>query len=145
MCTGSDLISRVARARLPYAENLVSGDLLGAYEDVCARAVPACGVRKCGCTVGVWATTWVRGGGACKGNPTLVGFPLQRRGHVRTVCGRTHGGLVDAVSFRSAGSDMRGHLVWCGVQWLFQGCCSGRRPRHGTAVAWRAGTLRKGS
>jgi hypothetical protein len=29
MCTGSDLIARVARARLPYVENLVSGDLLG--------------------------------------------------------------------------------------------------------------------
>ena len=36
MCTVLDLIARVARARLSYAENLVSGDLLG-----------ACGVRVC--------------------------------------------------------------------------------------------------
>jgi hypothetical protein len=36
MCTGRDLIARVALARLSYAENLVSGDLLG-----------ACGVRVC--------------------------------------------------------------------------------------------------
>jgi len=35
MCTGRDLIARVDRARLPYAENLVSGDLLGVCEDVC--------------------------------------------------------------------------------------------------------------
>ena len=34
MCTGSDFIARVPRTRLPYAENLVSGVLLG-----------ACGVR----------------------------------------------------------------------------------------------------
>jgi hypothetical protein len=34
MRTGRDLIARVQRTRLPYAENLVSGDLLG-----------ACGVR----------------------------------------------------------------------------------------------------
>ena len=48
MCTGRDLDARVARARLPYEETLVSWDLLGACEDVCARAVPACGVRKSG-------------------------------------------------------------------------------------------------
>ena len=47
MCTVSGLIAGVARARLPYAENPVSGDLLGTREDVCARAVSACGVRKC--------------------------------------------------------------------------------------------------
>jgi len=63
MCTGRDLIARVARARLPYAENLVSGDLLGAYGGVCARAVPACGV----------GAAWVRGslgsgmGAHCRG------------------------------------------------------------------------------
>ena len=32
MCTGSDFIARVPRTRLTYAENLVSGDLLGACE-----------------------------------------------------------------------------------------------------------------
>ena len=66
MCTGSDLIARVARTRLTYAENLVSWDLLG-----------ACGVRLCsgrscvrgaqvrrGCAAGVWTSACVRGGGA---------------------------------------------------------------------------------
>jgi hypothetical protein len=48
MCTGIDLIARVARARLPYEKRLVSGDLLGTCLDVCVRAVPACGVRGCG-------------------------------------------------------------------------------------------------
>ena len=43
------------------------------------------------------------------------------------------------------GSGMRGRLGWCGVRWLFQGCCAGLRLKHGTAAAWRAGTLRKGS
>ena len=65
MCTVSGLIAGVARARLPYAENPVSGDLLGTREDVCARAVPACGVKvRRGCAEGVGATTWVRGVGA---------------------------------------------------------------------------------
>jgi len=48
MCTGSDLIARVAGARMTYAENLVSGDLLGACLGLCVRAVPECGVRRCG-------------------------------------------------------------------------------------------------
>jgi hypothetical protein len=38
-----------SRARA-YAKRLVSGDLVGAYRDVCVRVVPACGVR--GCDVG---------------------------------------------------------------------------------------------
>ena len=37
-----------ARVRLPYAESLVSGVLLGVCEGVCARAVPVYGVHKCG-------------------------------------------------------------------------------------------------
>jgi hypothetical protein len=138
-----------SRARLPYAENLVSWDLLGACEDVCARTVPAYGVRKCG--VGARRESGQRHGcgeavpGDAGGRHTLVGFPLHRRWHVRTVCGRSHGRLGDAVSSRSAGSGMRGRLGWCCVRCLFQGCCSGRRLRHGTGAAWRAGTLRKGS
>jgi len=66
MCTGIDLIARVARAHLTYAENLVSGDLLGAY------GVRVCSGRSCvrgaqvrrGCATGVWAAACVRGGGA---------------------------------------------------------------------------------
>jgi len=60
MCTVIGLIAGVARARLPYAENPVSGDLLGAREDVCARAVPAYGVRKCG--MGAWRESGQRHG-----------------------------------------------------------------------------------
>jgi len=149
MCTVSGLIAGVARARLPYAENPVSGDLLGAREDVCARAVPACGVRKCG--MGVRRESGQRHGcgeavpGAAGGRRPLVGSPSQRSAHVRAVCGWSRGGLGDAVSSRSAGSDMRGRLGWCGVRWLFQGCCSGGRLRHSTADVWRSGTLRKRS
>ena len=55
MCTGSDLIARVAGARLPYAENLGSGDLLGAC-GVRIRSVRSCvrgaQVRR-GCAAGV--------------------------------------------------------------------------------------------
>jgi hypothetical protein len=149
MCTVSGLIAGVACARLTYAENPsvpVSWDLLGAREDVCARAVPACGVRQCG--VGARRESGQRHGcgetvpGAAGGRCPLVGSPSQRNTNVRTVCGWACGGLGDAVSSRSAGSDMRERLVWCGVLWLFQGCCSGVC-LNSTGDAWRAGTLRK--
>ena len=149
MCTVLDLVPRVARAQLPYAESLVCGVLVGACEGVCARAVPAWGVPKCdvgarwesgqrlGCGESVPGSAGVR--------RALVGSPLQRRGRVGEVCGRTHGGLVDEVSSLGAGSGMHGHLCWFCVRWLFQGCCAGRRLGNGTAIAWGAGTLRKGS
>ena len=142
-------VARVARARLPYAENLVSGVLLGACEGVCARAVPACGVR--GCCMGARRESGQRHecGGAVPGNAgglcTLVGSALQQRGRVETVCGRTRGGLGDTVSSRCAGLGMRGRLGWCGGRWLFQDCCAGRRLGHDAAAAWGAGALRKGS
>ena len=96
MCTVSGLIAGVARARLPYAENPVSGDLLGAREDVCARAVPACGVRKCG--MGVRRESGQRHGcgeavpGAAGGRRPLVGSPWQWCAHVREVCWWACGG-----------------------------------------------------
>ena len=109
-----------ARARLTYAENLVSGVLLGACEGVCARAVPACGVRKSGVGARRESGQRHRCGeavpGAAGGRRTLVWSPFQWHGHVRTVCGRTYGGLDDAVSSGSAGSVMRGRLGWCGVR-----------------------------
>ena len=52
MCTGSDLVDRVAREQLSYAENLVSGDMLGGWEDVCSRAVSECGVQGVVCVHG---------------------------------------------------------------------------------------------
>jgi len=84
MCTGSNLIARVARTRLTYAENLVLGDLLGPCEDECARAVPACGVRKCG--VGARRESGQRHGcgeavaDAAGGRRTLVGSPCSSAG-----------------------------------------------------------------
>jgi hypothetical protein len=47
-CALAAILLPESRARLPYAENLVSWDLLGACKVVCSRAVPACGIRKCG-------------------------------------------------------------------------------------------------
>jgi len=55
MCTDSDLIARVQRTRLPYAENLVFGDVLGAC-GVRVRSGSSCvrgaQVRR-GCAAGV--------------------------------------------------------------------------------------------
>jgi hypothetical protein len=49
MCTGRDLMATVARARLPYAENLVSETRMHAGRTtVCARSVPVYRVRSCG-------------------------------------------------------------------------------------------------
>ena len=149
MCTGRDLAAGVVRARLPYAKRLVSGNLVRARLDVCVRIVPVCGVR--GCDVGARQGPGERHGcveavhGVAGGRRALVGSPLRRRSSVGTVCGRARGGLVDSVSSQCAGSGMRGRLGWCGVRWLFQGCCVGRRLGHGAAAAWGAGTLRKGS
>ena len=109
-----------ARPRQPYAKRLVSGDLLCACRNVCVRAVPACGVRGCcvgarrepghrhGCGEAVPVTTG--------GRRTLVGSPLQRRGHMWVLYGRERGELGDVVSSSSAGSSMRGRLGCCGVR-----------------------------
>jgi hypothetical protein len=147
MFTDSDLIARVAR--LPYAENLVSGDLLG-----------ACGVRVCsgrscvrgsqvrrGCATGVWTAACVRGGCAWRrGWAAYVGRVPLVATRTRVVVARAGTwGLDDAVSSRSAGSGMRGCLSWCGVRWFFRGFCAGRRLGYSAAAAWGADTLRKGS
>ena len=101
---------------------------LRACEGVHTRAVPACGV--CSCGVGERRESGQLHG--CRGSVhdtsdglrPLVGSRSQRGEHVREVCEWTRGGMGDLVSSRCAGSDMRGRLVWCGVRWLFQGCCS---------------------
>jgi hypothetical protein len=150
MCTGRDLIARVMRARLPYAEMIVSGDLLGGCRGVCVRAVPACEVRRC--CVGARRESGLKHGcgvhgeavpDATGGRRTLVGSPLQRRRHMWAMYGRTRGGLVDTVSSGSAGSSMRGRLGWCGVRWLFRGFCSCGHLGHSADVAWGKGGLRK--
>ena len=97
MCTGRSLIAGVARlAQLPYTENPVSGDLLGAREDVCAQAVLACGVRKCG-VVARRESGQRHGCGeavpvAAGGRRPLVGSPWQWCAHVREVCWWACGG-----------------------------------------------------
>ena len=114
MCTGLDLVARVARARLPCAKRLVSGDLVGAYWDVCVRAIPACGVRWCG--VGARREPGQQHGcgeavpGAAGGRRTLVESPFQLRRRMWALYGRARGGLGDTVSSRNAGSSMRGRL-----------------------------------
>jgi hypothetical protein len=137
MCTGSDLIARVAGARMTYAENLVSGDLLGACLGLCVRAVPECGVRRCGVGArresGQQHGCWEAVSGAAGGRCMLVESPLQRRGHVWALCGRARGGLGDTVSSRSVGSSMRGCLGWCCGRWLFRGLCASRRLQHSCA------------
>jgi hypothetical protein len=66
-------------------------DLLGACEDVCARAVPAYGVRKCCVRArresGQRHVCGEAVPGAAGGCRPLVGSPSQRSGHVREVCG----------------------------------------------------------
>jgi hypothetical protein len=115
---------------------------------VCS-GLSASGVRKCG--VGARLEKGQRHGcgeavpDAAGGRRPLVGSPLHLSGHVRSVYRWSQGGLVDAASSSSAGSVMRGRLGWCGVQWLFQGCCSGGRVRYSTTDAWNTGTLQKDS
>ena len=88
-------------------------------------------------------------GGRCLA-PLVVGVrwsgpPLQRRGRLGVMCGRSRGGLGDSVSSRGAASGMRGRLVSCCVQWLFQGCCAGRHLGPGASVVLGVGAVRKGS
>jgi hypothetical protein len=108
MCTVRDLIARVASARLPYAENLVSWDLLG-----------ACGVRLCsgrscvrgaqvrrGCAAGVWTAACVRGGGAChRGWAAYVGRVPLASTRTRVVVARAG----------TWGAGRRGVFPQCGV------------------------------
>jgi hypothetical protein len=64
---------------------------------------------------------------------------------VSSLRGRARGGLGDAVSSRSSGPGMRGHLSWCGVQWFLRDFCSGRHLGLTVADAGGVDTLRKGS
>jgi hypothetical protein len=61
------------------------------------------------------------------GRRTLVWFPFQQLGHACSLRGRARGGLVDAVSSRSSGSDMSRRLGWCGVRWIFRVFVAGLR------------------
>ncbi len=123
------------------------GPSMRAHNSVRTRAVPAGGV--CSCGVGERQESGQLHGcrgavhGAVHGWLLLVGSRSQQVACVEAVCGWTRGGLVDTVSSRGEGSGMRGRLGWCGVRWLFQGCCLGGRLRRRASAAWRAGGLRK--
>ena len=111
------------------------------------RAVPACGMRSF-CVGERRESGQRRGCGgavhvAVHGRLLLVGSRSLRGACVGTVYGWTRGGLGGAVSSRCEGSCMRGLLGWCGVRWLFQGCCPGGRLRRRDTAAWGAGGLRK--
>jgi len=106
MCTGRDLVARVARARLPYAENLVSRAVL-AYMRRCAFLGRACtrgAIMRRASTVGAGATTWVRGVGAwCRGWAASVGGVLLAAGRA---CG-------NGVRVGMSGAGRRGAFRWC--------------------------------
>jgi len=110
------------------------GAALCACEGVRARAVPALGVHSCG--VRGQREPGQRHGcegvvpGAAVGRRALVGSCSLSGARVGAVGGWACRGLGDAVSSRCAGSGTRAHLGWCGVRWLFQGCCPGGRLRH---------------
>jgi len=98
MCTGSGLITRVVRLRLPYAEYPVSGTRMhaGAYHSMCsARACVQGALMRRGRVAGVGATPWVPGGGVWHrwwtetvGSPAHDGAQL---GGVRATQGITPG------------------------------------------------------
>ena len=115
----------------------------------CVRAVPVCGVRRCGVGAERESGQWHACGevvpGTAGGRRTLVGSPFQRHGHVWSLSWQARGGLDDSVSSHSAGSGMRRLLGWCGVLWIFLVFCTGRHLGHSAAAAWGADTLRKGS
>ena len=143
MCTGRDLVARVAGARLPHAKRLVSGDLVGSCRDVCVRVVHACRVR--GCCVGARREPVDLRGclkavhSSAGGRRALVGSRLNRRRPMWALYGRARGRLGDAVSSRSAGSQyalplglvrhpvaLLGLLLWWQSR-VFGCCCVGEK------------------
>jgi len=161
MCTGRDLVARVARARLPYAENLVSGTGL-AYMRVpiqhkhkhmrrCAFLGRACTrgtIMRRASTAGAGATTWVRGVGAWRrGWASSVGGVLLVAGRV---CGNGVRVGMSGAGRRSAFWRCRFECAW--TLGLVRGPvalsglllrASGRRVGHWAAIAWREGGFRK--
>jgi hypothetical protein len=134
MCTGSALVAGVPRARRPYAENHVSGGCLARMRG------SACPGRACARGALVRRTWAARPGqrhgcgglvpDAAVGRRALVGSCSRPGARVGAVCGWACRGLGDAVSSRCAGSGTRARWGWCGVRWLFQGCCPGGRLSH---------------
>jgi len=104
-----------ARARLTYAENLVSGAGL-AYMRRCAFLGRACtrgAIMRRASTAGAGATTWVRGVGAWRrgcGRRPLEGSYSRPCARAGTVFGWACRGLGDAVRSGSAGLSVRGRL-----------------------------------
>ena len=119
----------------------------------CMRGAGAFGpLLRAGCAGAAWVRGESLGSGMRAGRlclaPRVGGFvgqaPFQQRGHACSLRWRARGGLDDSVSSRSAGSDMRLHLDWCGVRWLFRGFCAGRHLGRTSAAACGADTVQKG-
>jgi hypothetical protein len=108
---------------------------------------PAHGVRSCGmCRRREPGQRHGCGGsvpGVAGGRRRLEGSYSRPGARAGTVCGWACRGLGDTVRSGGAGLSVRGRLDYCGVRWLFQGCCSGRRVGHWAAIAWREGGFRK--
>ena len=72
----------------------------------------------------------------------LVGCCSQHSVYVRAVYGWACGELGGSVSSSGAGLGTRGRLGWCGVWWLFQGCCSGGCLGRSAPTDWGEGGFR---
>ena len=113
MCNGRNLIDRVPRTHLPYAENLVSGTGLCAFLGgknnkriiiIIGRACTRGAIMRRASTAGAGATTWVRGVGAW------------RRGWAASV-----GGVVLAAG-RACGNGVRVGMSGAGRRGAFRRC-----------------------
>jgi len=81
--------------------------------------------------------------GVAGGRRPLEGSYSRLGARAGTVCGWACRGLGDAVRSGGTGLSVRGRLGSCGVQWLFQSCCSGRQVGHWAAIAWREDGFQK--
>jgi len=95
----------------PHARRGVSQYVLG----------PCGALMRRGRAAGVGATPWVpRGGAWHRGWAEAVGRVLFEEGRTWGVCGPDRATWFFLVSEL----DMCGRLGWCGVRWIFPGCCS---------------------
>jgi hypothetical protein len=128
-------------------KTLFPGQASHTCDGVCSWSVPARGVRSCGMRrLREPGQRHGCGGsvpGVAGGRRPLEGSYSRPGARAGTVCGWACRGLGDAVRSGGAGLSVRGRLGSCGVRWLFQGCCSGRRVGHWATIAWREGGFRK--
>ena len=121
-------------------------------QNTCFRGLSACtpgrvcSDRSCvrdarvrrGCAAGAWRAAWVRGSGAWRRGWAACRWSGPASGGAGG-CGRCAGGRVRGWATRCLPAvrdrNMRGHLGWCGIRWLFRGfCSSGNLERSAAAV-----------